>query len=150
MKIILLFLLMITLTSKSQVNDKQPDYISAGIGVGNVVYGNLSYTHHNTGLQLSGIFNQPFSSTEKPILWVAALGLQIPITNFDENNYHITPQIGYAKLRTKDDNSNLFKKDSWYYGLELCKYAEQGVLFLQANYTTQTYVTFGIRFNFDL
>ncbi len=144
-------MLLITVTVSAQVNDQQPNFLSAGLGIGNAVFGNLSYTHHNTGLQLSGIVNYPMKDVqENPINWVAALGLQLNIVTIKEQRFYIIPQIGYTHQRRTDYNNNLIKGDSWYFGLETCTYVGQGTYFIQANYTTRTYVAAGIRYNFDL
>ena len=147
--IFLSLMLLITVSVSGQVNDKKPSYISAGPGLGNIVQGAINFTHGGTGLQAHFSYNRPFSAARRPILLVAAGGIQIPITKFDEHNYHVTPLLGYAQQRTGTQD-NLFKKDVLFTGLEVCKYFGDGSVYLHTNYTTTLYGVIGIRYVFDL
>ncbi len=106
-----------------------------------------------SNLDLSIGYDVPFRKADVPSIFYAKTGYQILLSNYDENNFSLTPSLGIANYKVKDfshwDNEGGSVKDineiKPIYGLELAKDWNAGRLFISANYCGNVYGSIGIR-----
>ena len=101
------------------------------------------------GIQISAGYNKPLSSSEKPTLFYGNAGYNIFLSNYDEDNFTLTPTIGAAQSSVKvfdvNDNSTTIKDIKPIYGLELGKDWNMGRLFISANKCIKMFYGIGIK-----
>ncbi|CAN5376017.1 hypothetical protein BH11BAC3_BH11BAC3_19060 [soil metagenome] len=108
-----------------------------------------------SGIEIATGYNMPVLSATKPHLFIMQAGKRILLTQNEEDNFTITPTIGYANYTMKD-LSNYYGKEATgtrekikqikaIVGLELGKDWYLGRLFINANYCGTAFYGLGIR-----
>ena len=147
MKKLLGLLLIISTTGFSQV------YVSMG-AVNNGVQVGVGALAANVDIQLR--YQRPIFNIQSPTVTSFTIGRMINITGNEEDNFTVTPSIGYAHLKRKDftrynsedkiTNVELFKA---VYGLEVGKDWFMGRASITYSYSDKSYVGATIRFFFN-
>lgn len=109
-----------------------------------------------SGIEITAAAKRPYSRNDIPLIYSLSVGKQILLTDNQEDNYSITPSIGYANYRIKDFTA--YDKDPTgatgpvqistftpIYGLELGKDSYMGRVFISANYCKGLYFGMGIK-----
>lgn len=113
----------------------------------------MSYVNYGFGMSLSALsqeggiegtigFSKSLTQVMSPSLVYVTVGKQLLITHYDDDNYSITPSIGFADVTKKvealkDKASDLVSVTGFkpFYGLELGKDAYMGRISLVTNYS---------------
>jgi hypothetical protein len=139
--------LLVILAILSQFKAQSQPYIQMQAGNKNI---GLSFgVQAQGGLIIDMGYLLPYSAANRPKIANLSIGKVINITNNDEDNFSITPSIGFAYLFYKDfskqiDGINIgeFKP---IYRLELAKDWYNGRLFISTNYAKDFFVSVGIK-----
>jgi hypothetical protein len=101
-------------------------------------------------VEIKGTVIRPFKY--KPLVSSLTLGYQINLTDYEKDNYSITPSIGYSNVRWKDfsqyDSKDIITQVNEFhpaYGLELGKDLFLGRFYLSGNYYNTFYLSVGIK-----
>lgn len=101
-------------------------------------------------VEIKGTFIRPYP--HKPIVSALTLGYQINLTDYEKDNYSITPSIGYSNVRWKDfsrykEDDLIIQVNQFHpaYGLELGKDLFLGRFYMAGNYYNAFYLSFGIK-----
>ena len=108
------------------------------------------------GFELTGAYRLPLTSNETAKIASLSIGKQILLSHNEQDNYSITPSLGYANCRYQDFEAynadptgrtgitqvNEFKP---IYGIEIGKDSHLGRVYLSANYCGAAYFGAGIK-----
>lgn len=137
---LLFFMVLINLKSFCQ------PYVQLQAGGKNI---GLSFGVVSSNVLIDLGYTIPYNATDKPKIASLSIGRVIFLTNNDEDNFSVTPAIGFAYLSYKDFNKNIdginvneFKP---IYKIELAKDWYHGRLFVAANYAKDLFFTVGIK-----
>ena len=146
-KVIFLILIIISATANAQ------PYVLMG-AVNNGVQVGIGALASNVDIQLR--YQRPVFNLESPTITSFTIGRMINLTGNDEDNFTVTPSIGYAHLKSKDftqynsedkiTNVELFKA---VYGLEVGKDWFMGRASITYSYSDKSYLGATIRFFFS-
>lgn len=96
--LICILIIFLTYESKAQVY--------AGAEFGAKGWGlNCGYlsTKYVEGLELKAAFNVPYTRNEnEPKIFYSSIGYSIKLTNYEEDNFEITPSIGHSRYSVSD------------------------------------------------
>ena len=105
------------------------------------------------GIQIEASYRTPFLSNEKPTVMSLTIGREILLSNYEEDNFSVTPFIGGASLKYKDFSEYNYppykiisiSEIKPMYGIELGKDWHVGRLFVSANHCGSISYTVGIK-----
>lgn len=88
----------------------------------------------------------------KPLVTSLSLGYQFNLTDYEKDNFSITPSIGYSNVRWKDfsryDKEDIITQVNEFhpaYGLEIGKDLFLGRFYMAGNYYNAFYLSVGIK-----
>lgn len=115
----------------------------------------VGFLEPQSGIEIATGYNMPLLSATKPHLFIIQAGKRILLTQNEEDNFTLTPTIGYADYSLKDlsnydgksgkSNIDKVKAIKAMVGLELGKDWYLGRLFINANYCGTTFYGIGLR-----
>ena len=108
------------------------------------------------GIEVGIAHKVPLFSQETPTITSLQVGRAILLTNYDEDNYSITPSVGIAHYKVKDfkdfDNGGdiiEIAEVKPLFNLELSKDAYMGRMFLSATFCKTVYYSIGMKVFFN-
>ena len=100
-------------------------------------------------MDISISYKLPFLNKEQAKIFSFSIGRQILLTHNDEDNYSITPAIGYAECRYSRFDNNLketkMRTTNALYSVEIGKDAYMGRFYLKGLYCKKAFVEVGMR-----
>ena len=109
------------------------------------------------GIQIEASYRTPLFSTEKPEVLSLTIGREILLSNYEEDNFSVTPFIGGASLKYKDFSEydsppykiQKVSEIKPMYGIELAKDWYAGRVFINSNYCGSVSLSLGMKVMFD-
>lgn len=88
----------------------------------------------------------PLYNNEVPVIKSFSYGHEFLLSNYEDDNYSVTPFIGIAQYKLKQiDDIPEYKRIVPIYTLELAKKYYAGQVFVSGTYCKSTYFSIGIR-----
>jgi len=105
------------------------------------------------GIEITAAYKTPFSRTDVPSVASLSIGKQILLSNKEDDNYSITPAIGFASYRMKDftkydqgsDEIIQVSEFKPIYGIEVGKDSYMGRVFISASYCKSAWFGIGVK-----